>query len=230
MKLKPTSHTSAFIFSGVIAIASSQAATIQISEGFENIATLAGNGWVIDNQSVPVGTTSWFQGNNGVFNAQSGTTASYIGVNFDSTTGTGTISNWLISPTFDLSNPTDLTFWSRTVSSPAYPDRLEVWLSTSGSSTNLADFTFPVLTINPLLTTSGYPDSWAEYSVTLSQTAPSARIGFRYYVTNGGSTGSNSNYIGIDSFAITSVPEPTSALATAALLAGGLFLRRRTNH
>ncbi|MBK9193062.1 MAG: choice-of-anchor J domain-containing protein [Crocinitomicaceae bacterium] len=58
------------------------------------ITTLAGSGWVMQNNSVPVGLTNWFQGNGTVFAAFNGASDSYIGANFNNTTGANTISNW----------------------------------------------------------------------------------------------------------------------------------------
>ncbi|HYP51417.1 MAG TPA: choice-of-anchor J domain-containing protein, partial [Pyrinomonadaceae bacterium] len=62
---------------GFVNIAKAQA----ITEGFDNITTLPGSGWFTQNNSVPVGTTGWFQGNPAVFPAQAGATNSYIGAN-----------------------------------------------------------------------------------------------------------------------------------------------------
>ena len=75
-----------------------------LNEGFDDISTLTGNGWTILNESEPLGVISWFQGNNAVFPAYDGNTDDYIAVNFNSTAGTGTISNWLITPVLNLIN------------------------------------------------------------------------------------------------------------------------------
>ena len=119
-----------------------------LTEVFNNITTLVPGGWVMQNNSSPVGTTGWFQGNSAVFPAQSGAANSYIGANFNNTTGTNTISNWLLTPPVTLQNGGVLTFWTRTVSSPSFPDRLQVRMSTNGTSqdvgataTSVGDFT-----------------------------------------------------------------------------------------
>ena len=46
----------------------SQAATL-LSEGFDNVSALTGNGWVLTNASVPLGSVpeGWFQGDSGFF-------------------------------------------------------------------------------------------------------------------------------------------------------------------
>jgi uncharacterized repeat protein (TIGR01451 family) len=180
------------------------------SEGFDDITNLPG--WFMQNNSSPLGLTNWFQGNSGVFPAHSGAPASYIGANFNNTSGVGTISNWLLTPAMELRNGDSFSFWTRGTGSN-YPDRLEVRLSTNGSSTNVGtlatdvgDFTTLLLSINPSLVAGGYPDAWTQYTVNVSGVpgAVSGRIAFRYFVTGGGPSGSNSDYIGIDTFEYTS--------------------------
>ena len=67
-------------------------------------------------------------------------------------------------------------------------------------STAVGDFTTLLLDINPLYTTTDYPTSWTPFKVVLSGITgtPKGRIAFRYFVENGGPTGANSDYIGID--------------------------------
>jgi hypothetical protein len=183
-----------------------------ITEGFDNIITLPASGWFTQNNSTPVGSTGWFQGNNNVFPAQAGAaTNSYIGANFNNTTGSGTISNWLLTPNRTFSNGDVIKFWTRTAADSPFPDRLEVRLSTNGASTNVGvgsaavgDFTVLLLSINPNLTVGGYPEIWTEYTITISGLAAptSGRIAFRYFVADAGN-GANSNYIGIDTFSYT---------------------------
>lgn len=180
------------------------------SEGFNNVATLlSSGGWAFQNLSVAGGTTNWFQGNSTVFAAHSSPDSSYIGANFNNTTGANTISNWLFTPVRTISNGDMVSFWSRTVDAPTYPDRLELRMSTNGNSVNagstttsVGDFTTLLLTINSGLTTTGYPNTWTQYTATISGLgAPvSGRFALRYFVTNGGPTGSNSDFIGIDDF------------------------------
>lgn len=168
-------------------------------------------GWTVQNNSVPVGSTGWFLGNSAVFPAQA--SAGYIGANFNNTTGTSTISNWLIAPNRTMSNGDVYKFWTRTTTANPFPDRLQVRLSTAGASTNvgsgptgLGDFTTLLLDINPTYDTGGaYPETWTEYTITISGLAgpTSGRLAFRYFVELGGPTGDNSNYIGIDTFSYT---------------------------
>ena len=193
--------------------------TTPINEGFDSVPSLAASGWYTQNNSTPVGSTGWFQGNPNVFPAQAGATNSYVGANFNNTSGTNTISNWLLTPQIPLQNGNVFVFWTRVPTDSPFPDRLEVRLSTSGASTNVGtgssdvgDFTTLLLSINPNLEVDGYPDTWTQYIVTLSGLSgtQSGRIAFRYYVTMGGPTGDNSNYIGIDTVSYTAACAPTA--------------------
>lgn len=187
--------------------------TILLNEGFNSASPLPA-GWASQNLSAPLGPTGWFQGNTGVFAAQSGPANSYIAANWQNTTttGVGNISNWLFTPQLAIKNGDVFTFWTRTVSPAAFPDRLQVRLSTNGASTNVGatdasvgDFTTLLLDINPTLTTTGYPTSWTLYTITISGLgAPTnGRIAFRYFVTGGGGAAANSDYIGIDNVVYT---------------------------
>lgn len=51
-------------------------AQILLQEGFDNVTSLTG--WTQTNQSSPLGTSNWFQGNSTVFTAQTGAPAAYI--------------------------------------------------------------------------------------------------------------------------------------------------------
>ena len=220
-KLKPTTmKKQLYLLLAFCALLGMQnSATAQAySENFDDITTLAGSGWLLQNNSSPVGSLSWFQGtattatpDPGPFNAYNGAANSYIAANFNSTGSTGTISNWLITPNRTLRNGDVFTFYTRKPTIGAgqtdYPDRLEVRLSTNGASTNVGtganttgDFTTLLLSINPTLVTNVYPQTWTQYTVTISGLpAPtSGRIAFRYFVTGAGSLGTNSDYIGID--------------------------------
>lgn len=181
------------------------------SESFNNVAPTLPAGWAAQNLSAPVGSTGWFQGNPAVFPAQSGATNAYIGANFNNTAGTGTISNWLFAPNVTLQNGDEIEFWTRKVSPDAFPDRLELRWSANGASVNagstatsVGDFTTLLLSVNPTLVTGVYPLAWTRFTATVSGLSgpTSGRVAFRYFVTNGGPSGANSDYIGIDEFAI----------------------------
>ena len=188
------------------------------TENFDDITTLTGSGWYQHNNSTPAGINPvWFQGNppsnGGPFTAYNGAANAYIACNFNSTSGTGTISNWLVTPNRTFRNGDVITFYTRKYDvGQDYPDRMEVRLSTNGASTNVGsdatatgDFTTLLLSINPSLTVGGYPRQWTLYTITISGLpAPtSGRIAFRYFVTAAGPTGTNSDYIGLDNVVYT---------------------------
>jgi hypothetical protein len=173
-------------------------------------------GWAITNNSSPAGTATWFQGNATVFPSHIGDPTSYIGVNFNSVAGANTISNWLLTPEFMFNNGDSFSFWTRVpTGGGTFPDRLEVrWSGNGGSTdvgttaTSVGDFDTLLLSINPDLTSTGYPEVWTQFTVDISGLSgpTSGRLAFRYFVTNGGPSGANSNYIGIDTFEYTPAP------------------------
>lgn len=188
------------------------AAHAQVSTLNEHFDTAPPATWNVQNLSNPVGTRTWSQGNTAEFAPQA--TAGYIAANYETTTGAGDISSWLLTPQLTLTNGSTLSFWTRTSTEAPFPDRLQVRLSTAGTSTNVGttstsvgDFTTLLFDINPTLTLTGYPIIWRQYTATISGLpAPTTgRVAFRYFVTNGGINGANSNYIGLDEVAYQAV-------------------------
>jgi hypothetical protein len=177
-----------------------------IDEGFDDIRNLPD--WVLINHSEPLGAIGWFQGNDEVFAAFDGASTAYIAANFNSGGDLATISNWMLTPEVLLQDNATLTFYTRTIQLSAYPDRLQVRMSTNGASINIGptafdvgDFTNLLLDINPTYTIGGYPEAWTQFTVIISGGVPpgtTGRLAFRYFVENGGPLGVNSNYIGID--------------------------------
>jgi hypothetical protein len=198
----------------------------QLIENFDNITTLPAAGWVQQNNSSPLGAIGWFQGNAAAFPAYNGASDSYIGANFNNVNSSGTISNWLITPNLTLKNGDVISFFTRTSSDNMWADRLQVRMSTNGASANVGtgpttvgDFTTMLLEINPNLQLSVYPMTWTQYTITISGlSAPtSGRIAFRYFVTNGGINGTNSDYIGIDNFVYSPYVCPTLNVSPSTL-------------
>ena len=200
------------------------------TEGFEGTTTPAS--WQVVNLSSPIGDQTWSAGEADTdLAAQSGTPNSFFAANYESGSGLATISDWLITPRQASLSSTDVfEFWTRTLTygagSTVYPDRLEVRMSTNGScnpgttADGVGDFTTVLGTVNPTLTTDGYPQAWTKYSLPLtglSTTNVSGCVAFRYYVTAGGPSGDNSNYIAVDSvsFVDNASTACTSAQASA---------------
>ena len=205
-------------------------ATNLIDESFNAAAFPAG--WAQQNLSNPTGTpgifSDWFQGSTaGAFIANSA--PDFRGASFFSGSGLSTLSNWMFAPTINLRNGDQFSFYTRTISG-AFPDRMQVRLSTNGNSTNVGasetsvgDFTRVLFDINPNYTPSGYPTAWTQYTVTMSglpAAGVSGRIAFRYFVELGGPGGNRSNLIGVDDVlyqTFTSGPVTTCAGSVANL-------------
>lgn len=201
----------------------------QFAFGFDGTtAAMLSAGWQSTNQSSPAGASTWSNasftlplaaaifgsGNTSTLPVgQAGGSNSFALVNFNSTTGAGTISNWLITPDITVQNGDIVTFYSRkgTDGATDFPDRLELRMSStatvipSGGSTGLGSFTTVCTTINPTLVGGFvYPKVWTQYSYTVSGLSglTPVKFAFRYFVTNGGPSGANSDIIGIDTFSV----------------------------
>ena len=204
-------------------------AQVMITENFNNQTVLTANGWIKINNSSPAGSNSWFTGNAGVFPALSAPDTAYVAANYNNTSGsTGTISNWLITPTVTVNNGGIIQFATRTntvgSSQTVSPDRLQVYLSlgtatsVGATASSLGTFTTLLVAVNPNLTPTGYPTAWTVYSTTLSGITGtvSARFGFRYSVTSAGPSGINSSYIGIDNVKYDlPCPNPTLSITSS---------------
>ena len=146
----------------------------------------------------------------------------HAGANFNCTTGANTISGWFISPQMtNLQNGQDVSFWTRKNSPDTFPDRLELRLcldvaadscglgtSTGAGDAAVGDFTTLLLSVNPPLVTGIYPTVYTQFTATLSglPAGPNAgRVAFRYFVTNGGPSGANSDLLSIDDVNVTPV-------------------------
>ncbi len=217
-------QAAALAASWAITAAPAQADTL-LSEGFDNVAGLAVSGWVQTNLSSPVGL-GWGQGFVGPFAAQAGPADAYAVANFESAAfgSGGVIDNWLITPALSFGALNTVTFWTRTIFNPSiFPDRLELRLSLAGAGSDTASFTTTLVSVNPDLTQIGYPNAWTAYTASFAA-APGTvgRLGFRYTVPSN----FNADFIGLDTVAVTAVPEPQTALLMLAGLKLLLSARR----
>jgi len=176
-------------------------------EDFEDLSGLS-DWYFLNNSDSP--NANWGNGNTNNFNAYNGT--AFLGVGYESSNSLDpvTLSNWAVSPSRTFNNGDVITFYSRRINfTPVFPDRLEVRMSSAGNSIytgfsaeDTGDFNTLLLSINADLTSTGYPSEWTQYTVIISglNGPVNGRIAFRYFVPDGGPGGSNSNYIGVDSF------------------------------
>lgn len=194
--------------------ASAQAATTLIDEGFESFAALAGAGWVTTNASTPIGSTSLTGGDAGIFAAQAGSAGSYVSGNYNNAAAGGSISSWLITPTFSTETAVQVSFYARADIFAPYFDQI-AWGFSNGSSA-VASFS-----ASPAVTLGG---TWTQYTVGLAaQGAGSVGRFAIHYLGNA----DDSNFIGIDSLTVAAVPEPATWLMFGAGLAGLAGLSRR---
>lgn len=215
------------LLGSLLGITLMNAQTNVYSYGFD---TAFGTDWVTTNQSSPSTTSLWTKAtyttplSNPLFGSgntttvpsgQAGGANSFALVNYTSTSGTGIISNWLITPSVNVKNGDVVSFYTRkgTDGTNDYPDRLELRYSTaatavtpSGGSSGVGSFTNLGVTVNPNLASGFvYPKTWTKYSFTITgvgNNPVAVKFAFRYYVTDGGPNGTNSDLIGIDTFSI----------------------------
>lgn len=182
-----------------------------LTEGFDDVAGLGAAGWTLQNVSSP--GTDWFQGDNtSAFAAQAGPANSYIASNFLAAGPAGDIFNDLITPLFSLESAVRLTFWARGVTDPGFFDTFRVLVGSSVTGTQIVQGT-TVAT-----------GAWTEYTVNFAAQGTGAvgQFAFEYF-----GDGSTSNYIGIDSVSVVTVPEPSTYALLAFGLAGLALIRRR---
>jgi len=206
-----------------------QPASFSYHEEFDSMQRVIDAGWKAVNLSNPIGSESWQQGSYIVNTQKGGPFVSGIPahsykasanelafVPYTCGAGLSFINCWLISPQLSMKNGDVISFWTRTKDVVSFPDRMQVWLNPNNDGTNVGrtetetgDFTVKLLDLNPTLSflpyPTGYPTEWTKFEFTISglpsgTIAQKHRVGFRYYVKNGGPDGSVSDEIGIDDF------------------------------
>ena len=206
-----------------------QPANLSYHEEFDSMQRVIDMGWKGVNLSDPLGGDSWEQGSYVADNVKGGPFFSRIGshsykasanehafVPYTAGAGLSFINCWLITPELSMKNGDIITFWTTTGNPVNFPDRMQVWLNPTNNSTNVGrtanetgEFTVKLLDLNPNLSFSpypaGYPTTWTKFELVVSGlpngTIPQKhRVGFRYYVKNGGPSGAVSDEIGIDDF------------------------------
>lgn len=195
-----------------------------ISEDFDNVNDLARAGWVLTNNSEPVGARGWGQGKYTfggkyggdvvgfpAYNAHNFPT-DFASVDVTAVNELGGISAWMITPVLEMKNGDKISFYTR--SGGNYPDRMQVRANYTDNSVNVGGgiegvgkFTTLLLDIDPTLALI-YPATWTSYTLTVSGLTGTVkgRIAFRYYIpANAGNSGANGEMIGIDNFSFTSI-------------------------
>ncbi len=197
------------------------------STSFESMDSLKSQGWVFTNLSDNPASgwgiepgTSWGLGPVDGSNLLDDNPFFATVDPYDTLTGTGVISDWLISKPILFQNGDKISFYTVSHGSIGYPgygnfpDRLQLRLNTFNTSdsigvtaSDIGNFTTPLLDINPLYKGAppgDYPSTWTQYQVTISglNEPDSGRIAFRYFLPLNG--GLNGDEIAIDKFEFTS--------------------------
>jgi hypothetical protein len=226
------------ILAGLALVVVGSTASVAHAQGLQQ--NFDGNGvpagWLVTNNSTPIGTGRWGQGNELIFPSQAGAPGAYFTDSYlsarDPAFGGGAVSDWLITPQLTLANGMTVTFWARTDGDPGDfgGNNLELRLSSSGASTNVGSGAAGLGVFTTLLRAINFDavrsaGAWTQYSASISGLAGpvSGRLAFRYLVDD---TTVHGDLIGLDTISV--VPEPEMALL---LLAGlpliGFGLRRK---
>jgi hypothetical protein len=147
----------------------------------------------------PQGTSAtWYQGVESVFPAFNGPTTGYVAANYNVVQGTNNIDSWLVLPRLGsggIQAGDSLYFYSRSATGSTYPDSIRVMYSVSDS---VPEGTWTELGRFKTNTTTG----WELRGFRAPTASANGRFAIRYCVVNGGPSGSNSDYIGIDMLSI----------------------------
>lgn len=213
------------IAAAMLSLAAAAHADPLISETFDNVSTLAANGWVLSNNSVPIGTTDWAQGDvnaaGDLFYGDGWTGGGYITGNYNNVDQSGAVpnaflNNFLITPTFSTELAGTVSFFAKAAVEDPYFDLIRVGFSNGSANPFLFSLTSAI-------TLTG---DWVEY--TFSYAAGGIGSMARFAIDYTGFA-SNANYIGIDNLTVTPVPEPSTwAMFALGLGALAFYGRRRT--
>lgn len=135
---------------------------------------------------------TWFQGNASAITAYNGAADAYVAANFQVVTGMNDIDSWLVTPAMNITAGDVISFYCRTTAGSIWPDSVRVMYSAAGDSTPEG------LTWVELGRFQAYDQAWEQKIYTVAASGATARFAIRYAVIEGGPSGNNSNYIGID--------------------------------
>jgi hypothetical protein len=190
-----------------------------LSEGFDDVGALAGEGWLRVNVNPdPSLAVDWFQGQDYVFASHGGDPGAYVATNYAAAAPGATLDNWLITPTFSTAQAGTVSFWLRDAGDPGYVDSLRFGFSDGSGDTSrfaLAD----------AVTAAG---DWTRYSIDFAAGSPGSVARFAIEQTGSADL---ADYVGVDDLRIdavaAAVPEPASWLTLGAGLLGLAAWRRR---
>lgn len=165
-------------------------------ENMDNISLLESQGWIFYDVD-GLGLTTYFQGNESVFDSFNGANNSYLGQNYNGAFNGGSlIDQWLITPLINSIGPTTFSFMASSIVSP-FTDHFQIYYSPTGCS-DLSTFVL-------LRDRTEIADGWNQYNETVESNG-SVRFAIRYYETDGGPTGTYSDYWGLDNVQVYGTP------------------------
>ena len=144
-------------------------------------------------------SATWFQGSTLLFNSYNGPSTGYVAANFQVVNGINNIDNWLVLPKKSVSANDSIVFYSRSPDGDTYADSVRVMYSAAGDSlpesswTELGRFKVSI-------------SGWQRKSFGAPSAGANARFAIRYNIVNGGPSGTNSDYIGIDALTLEKTP------------------------
>jgi hypothetical protein len=165
-------------------------------DGANDTAALRTRGWKPKRGPAggPAGTSpNWFQGNSTVFAAFEGPATGYVAANFNNVTGTNPIDLWLISPVVNGAANDTVSFYERSPTGSTFPDSVRVYWASNGDTVPGSGSWVEIGRFKTTVT-----GSWAERRFTLPSAGATGRFAINYRVVNGGPSGANSDYVGID--------------------------------
>jgi len=178
--------------------------------GVNTIAGLEARGWVVLNEDGGGTTPAFYQGNT-VLTAYEGPDTGYVASNYSGANGF-LIDQWLISPELTISAGDTMSFWHRSPDGNPFDDSIYVRLS---STAGITPADFDVNFGRYLVSETG----WAKWSAVFP-TSGTVRVAIQYYITDGGPSGNNSNFIGLDLFEVVGTAASTSELFISEYLEG----------
>lgn len=206
-----------YLVCAAVSMSASCASYAGLIENFDNVSGLTAKGFVLRNASSPEGTNGFFQGNDMVFDAQSGLSTAYLGANYESAAPGGIIDDWLITPLFSTTTGGTISFYARGAAEAGFADTFQYGISSGG--TLPGDFTLNALSV---VSTAG----WTRYTYQFNPTGTEAPVG-RFAIRYVGEA-DRLNYVGVDSLEV-ALPEPNSLILFGMGLLGlhGFCARRR---
>lgn len=140
---------------------------------------------------------TWFQGNNGVFNAFNGPDTGYVAANFQVVSGANDIDSWLVLPDMDVVSGDIIRFRCRSVTGNPFPDSVRVMYNDLGGTTPESAGWVELGRFEAIS-----DGTWELKSFVAPTSGLSARFAIRYAVVDGGPFGNNSNFMGIDALEV----------------------------